>query len=93
VAYPISGTQEVYQIARDLYLALKLKGARVRLLSISLENLVPESGSVEQLELGQRESGWSQAQQAIDRAIERFGDGSVKPARLLREDHESQENN
>jgi DNA polymerase-4 len=93
VAYPISGTQEVYQIARDLYLALKLKGARVRLLSISLENLVPESGSVEQLELGQRESGWSQAQQAIDRAVERFGDGSVKPARLLREDHESQENN
>jgi len=50
-----------------------------------LENLSDETGAVEQLELGEREVGWREAQSAIDRAIERFGRGSVRPARLVEE--------
>ena len=80
---PINGMHEVFEVARDLFISLRLDGARIRLLGISLENLTDESGSVEQLSLGQRETGWREAQLAIDRAIARFGSGSVKPARLV----------
>ena len=34
--------------------------------------------------LGEREKGWREAEGAIDKARERFGDGSVSPARLIR---------
>ena len=62
---------------------MKIAGSRIRLLSVSLENLIDESDSVEQLTIGQRELGWKEAQSAIDRAISRFGRGSVLPARLI----------
>lgn len=88
---PINGTNEIYEVAKDLYLALKIEGSRIRLLGVSLENLSDESGAVQQLELGEREVGWREAQSAIDRAIERFGRGSVKPARLIEEDIEDDE--
>lgn len=82
---PINGMHEVFEVARDLFLSLKLEGSRIRLLGVSLENLVDEVGAVEQLVLGERESGWREAQAAIDRAIKRFGRGSVQPARLVEE--------
>ena len=88
VALPINGTHEIYEIAKELFLALKIDGARIRLLGVSLENLSDETGAVEQLELGEREIGWREAQAAIDRAIMRFGSGSVLPARLVGEDEE-----
>ena len=86
---PINGMHEVFEVARDLFTSLKLDGSRIRLLGVSLENLVDEEGAVEQLLLGERESGWREAQAAIDRAITRFGSGSVQPARLV--DEPSQE--
>jgi DNA polymerase-4 len=82
---------DVYEIARELFLSLKLDGARIRLLGVSLENLIDEDGAVEQLELGERESGWREAQIAIDRAISRFGRGSVQPARLIEESSQEDE--
>ena len=82
---PINGMHEVFEVARDLFLSLKLDGSRIRLLGVSLENLVDEAGAVEQLLLGERESGWREAQEAIDRAIKRFGRGSIQPARLVEE--------
>lgn len=88
LALPINGMREVFEVARDLYTALKLEGYRIRLLGISLDNLVDESGAVEQLSLGQREAGWKEAQISIDRAIARFGKGSVTPARLIDESSE-----
>lgn len=86
--HSISGSHEIYEVVKDLYLALKIAGSRIRLLGVSLEQLVGQSGAVEQLELGERELGWSQAQVAIDRAIARFGSGSIKPARLIGESDE-----
>lgn len=89
---PVNGMHEVYEIARDLYIALRLDGARIRLLGISLDNLVAEDGAVEQLALGQREVGWREAQAAIDRAIARFGRGMVQPARLVDESPDQGDN-
>jgi DNA polymerase-4 len=81
----IHGTHEVYDVARELHRAANIAGSRIRLLGISLENLVDESGAVSQLELGERDKGWREVQGAIDRAIARFGRGSVTPARLVDE--------
>lgn len=81
----INGTREIYEIAKELFLALKISGSRIRLLGVGLENLTDQNGAVHQLELGEREVGWREAQGAIDRAIERFGRGSVRPARLIDE--------
>jgi DNA polymerase-4 len=91
VTLGINGTHEIYEIAKELYLALKLSGSRIRLLGVGLENLTDQSGAVYQLELGERELGWRQAQDAIDRAIERFGRGSVRPARLVVDDSDSED--
>lgn len=82
---PIHGTHEVYEVARELHRAAKIDGSRIRLLGVSLENLVDSSGAVSQLELGERDKGWREVQSAIDRAITRFGRGSVTPARLVDE--------
>ncbi len=82
LALPIDGTHEIYDVVKGLYEALRIERARLRLVGVSLENL--SSGAPEQMVLGARESGWRQADGAIDRARERFGAGSVRPARLIR---------
>lgn len=74
-------TQECYEIAKKLYLALNNEGARIRLVGISLSNL--QEDLPVQLELGARERGWRDAESAIDKASARFGRSSVRPARLL----------
>jgi len=83
VELPVSGVQECYEVAKKLYLALKLDRARLRLVGVGLENLVDQSGAPQQLQLGEREKGWREATEAIDRATARFGSGSVRPARLV----------
>ena len=79
---PISSTHEIYQVVKELYLALKLDRARLRLVGVSLSNLKDEAP--EQLMLGQREKGWREAESAIDKAAARFGEKSVRPARLYK---------
>lgn len=83
VDLPISGTQECFDIVRTLFLALKLERARLRLVGVSLENLIDDEDAPSQMILGERERGWREATQAIDRASQRFGRGSVRPARLV----------
>ena len=41
--------------------------------------------------LGEREKGWREAEGAMDKARERFGDGSVRPARLIKPSAEDAE--
>ena len=82
LALPIDGTHEIYDVVKGLYEALRIERARLRLVGVSLENL--SSGAPEQMVLGARESGWRQADGAIDRARGRFGAGSVRPASLIR---------
>lgn len=77
----IDGTHETYEIVKKLYLALHNEGARIRLVGVSMSNLLDEAPV--QLELGARERGWRDADTAIDKAKARFGGGSVRPGRLI----------
>ena len=85
VDLPITGTQEIFEVVKNLYLALNLDRVLIRLVGISLDSLV-EDADVKQLTLGERANGWRQADKAIDRIKGRFGADSLRPARLV-EDH------
>ena len=85
VPLAISATHEVFEVVRNLFLALKLDRARIRLVGVSLDGLEDGVDASEQLVLGEREKGWRQATAAIDKASARFGQGSVRPARLFDE--------
>ncbi|HYO41094.1 MAG TPA: DNA polymerase IV [Nocardioidaceae bacterium] len=76
-------TQEVYQTAADLFTALGLQRARIRLVGVRVEGLVPRETVQRQLVLGEREHGWAAADHAVDRAVRRFGAAAVRPAALL----------
>jgi DNA polymerase-4 len=80
---PTDTSREIFHEARALYLALRLDRARIRLVGVRVEGIV-ESDEVEaQLLLGAPERGWREAEEAVDRLADRFGRGSVRPARLL----------
>jgi DNA polymerase-4 len=76
-------TQEVYQAALRLYDALGLQRARIRLVGVRVEGLLPRERVHRQLVLGEREHGWADADRAVDRAALRFGSAVVGPASLL----------
>jgi DNA polymerase-4 len=88
VPLAISATHEVYEVVKNLFIALKLDRARIRLVGVSLDGLEDGIDATEQLVLGERENGWRQATAAIDKASARFGQGSVRPARLFEESEE-----
>jgi DNA polymerase-4 len=73
----------VYETALGLYQALGLERARLRLVGVRMEGIVPATGQPQQLVLGARETGWREADQAVDRASQRFGAGAVRPAALV----------
>jgi DNA polymerase-4 len=75
--------QEIYGTARDLYDALGLQRARLRLVGVRMEGLLDAQEAPRQMLLDEPELGWREAEQAVDRATARFGRGSVRPARLL----------
>lgn len=91
VPLAISATHEVFEVVKTLFLGLKLDRARIRLVGVSLDGLEDGIDASEQLVLGERENGWRQATAAMDKASARFGQGSVRPARLLDELDESKE--
>jgi DNA polymerase IV len=76
-------TTEVYAAATGLYRGLGLQRARIRLVGVRVEGLVPRGAVHRQLLLGTREHGWEDADRAVDRAVLRFGGGAVRPATLL----------
>ena len=76
-------TQEIYRTAVGLYDRLGLQRARLRLVGVRVEGLVPRTTVHRQLVLGEREHGWPDADRAVDRAALRFGGTVVRPAALL----------
>jgi DNA polymerase-4 len=76
-------TQEIYRTASELFTALGLQRARIRLVGVRVEGLVPRDTVQRQLVLGEREHGWSEADVAVDRATRKFGTTAVRPATLL----------
>ena len=74
----------VYATALSLYDALGLERARLRLVGVRVEQILEAADQPHQLQLGERDSGWREAEQAADRAVRRFGAGAVRPAALVR---------
>jgi DNA polymerase-4 len=76
-------TQEIYRTATSLYDALGLQRARIRLVGVRVEGLVPRATVQRQLVLGERDHGWAEADRAVDRATQRFGSAAVRPGSLI----------
>jgi DNA polymerase-4 len=74
----------VYDTAVGLYDALGLERARLRLVGVRVEQLKDVAQQPRQLLLGEKDHGWREAEQAVDRAARRFGAGAVRPAALVR---------
>ena len=84
---PTTGTQEIFEVAKALYLGLNLDRVLIRLVGVSLDSLV-ENDDVKQMVLGERTSSWQQADRAIDRVKAKFGHASLRPARLVDDNDE-----
>jgi len=78
--------QEIYATARGLYDALGLDRARIRLVGVRVEGLADSGTTPRQLLLGERSRGRREVEQAADRAVARFGRGTVGPASLVTSD-------
>jgi DNA polymerase-4 len=76
--------REIYSTACALYAESGLSDrARLRLVGVRASGLRPVSGHSTQPALGDRPAGWREAEQALDKIARRFGDGTVRPARLF----------
>ena len=76
-------TVEIHRAVTRLYDALGLQRARLRLVGVRVEGLVPRVTVHRQLVLGEAEHGWAEADRAVDRATRRFGAAAVRPASLV----------
>ncbi len=83
---PTDLSHDIYATACALYEASGLEHIPLRLVGVRVENLAPSGPSSRQLALGERETGWREAEQAVDQATRRFGTGAVRPAALVRVD-------
>ena len=81
---PTDVGREIYATARELYAASGLDRVRLRLVGVRVENLRPAETATHQLSLGERDTGWREAERAMDAAARRFGSGAVRPASLVR---------
>jgi DNA polymerase-4 len=83
LAEPTDVAKVVYGTALALYEALGLERARLRLVGVRVEQISDAAGQPHQLALGERDSGWREAELASDKAARRFGAGAVRPASLV----------
>ncbi|GLZ10591.1 DNA polymerase IV [Actinomadura sp. NBRC 104425] len=81
---PTDVTRMIYVTACELYEASGLDRVRLRLVGVRVENLVPSDQAVRQPALDEPETGWREAERAVDQVSRRFGSGAVRPAALVR---------
>ena len=75
---------DIYATSKSLFEAMHLQRARIRLVGVRATGLVPTSESSVQLEVPERDSGWREAEEAMDQVSLKFGNSAVKPARLIK---------
>jgi DNA polymerase-4 len=80
---PTDVAVQIHAEARRLFTALGLQRARIRLVGVRMSGLTDAASTPRQLILGERPSGWSEAERAMDAAIGRYGRAAVQPASLL----------
>ncbi len=73
----------IYTQAAELYEGLGLQRARLRLVGVRAEKLLPADAGSHQISFDEPDAGWREAETAVDRAVARFGRGAVLPASLL----------
>jgi DNA polymerase IV len=83
--------RDIYAVAADLYQALNLQRARLRLVGVRVEKLRQAQDVSHQIALDEPDAGWREAETAVDRAVARFGRGVVRPASLLDTGHSGEE--
>jgi DNA polymerase-4 len=90
---PTDVAREIHTVAVALFDHLDVRTS-LRLVGVRVEQLTRADSAPHQLELGERERGWREAEQASDRAVTRFGPRAVRPASLVtarsRDDRRSQ---
>lgn len=84
LAAPTDRTNDVYAEAMRLFTRLNLQRARIRRVGVRVEKLVPRSSTYQQPALDEPARGWAEAEEAIDKAVLRFGPHAVQRARLAR---------
>ena len=84
LAEPTDLARVIYVTARELYEAAGLERVRLRLVGVRVENLGPAGEAPRQLALDEPDSGWREAERAMDQVAHRFGRGAVRPAALVR---------
>ena len=77
-------TNDIYAEALRLFERLRLQRARIRRVGVRVEKLVPKASTYQQPALDDPARGWGEAEEAIDRAVLRFGPKAVQRARLTR---------
>lgn len=82
---PTDLSRVIYITACELYEAAGLERVRLRLVGVRVENLSPGEQAPRQLTLDEPESGWREAERAMDQVAQRFGPGAVRPAALVAE--------
>ena len=75
---------DIYATSKSLFEAMHLQRARIRLVGVRATGLIPTSESSVQLEFSNRDSGWREAEAAMDQVSLKFGNSAVKPARLIK---------
>jgi DNA polymerase-4 len=85
---PTDLARDIYATACALYEASGLEHVPLRLVGVRVENLVAAGTASRQLALGERETGWREAEHAMDLAARRFGAGALRPAALVRVEDE-----
>ncbi len=75
---------DIYTTARGLFEALGLQRARLRLVGVRVSGLADAHSAPQQLLLEHLQPAWRDMEEAVDRLSARFGDSTVRPARLVR---------
>jgi len=69
---------------RRLFDGLALQRARIRKVGVRLQGLVEVDSAYQQFTLDTPDRGWREAEEAMDRAIRRYGPQAVQRATLTR---------
>jgi DNA polymerase-4 len=78
---PTDLARRIYEEVIDVYAGVERSDARIRLIGVRMEQLVPSSGAT--VGLWDTDEGWRDAEDAIDAVSNRFGRGLVQPASLV----------
>ena len=81
---PTDVTEEVYEAAVALYARLGVEGSRVRRVGVRMQAVTPSRQAYRQPQLTDPDHGWSDADQAADAAVAKFGPAAVQRLALTR---------